>query len=352
MQKTKWIGILFFLSLFLCCGKKLPPTSPDRWAPKVLNIKPEDKHHIRVFFSERVDTISPQKLGNYRIVNPETAETTAIIYAERTKKGDEVLLTIPELEERKYLLQILSIRDLKGNKMKIAERGFTPSKDLDTISPLLKYTKPSRSLTSAALDSVILIRFSEPMDTSTAGLMDFVTTNIVLDTVFIWNATLTEVIIHYRLMQDKIGKIFILPRMPDLSGNPLGELRILTLTTHDTIPKNRMNITITRIEGKAKEIYAFLSFPDTRMLQDIVSVDTTFECSFYFASPDTYLVSIIAENPDDTTGFWWGEEKILFFPDTSRSMDVLVGVEFRERKIIPYQLMNVFELLNKNVKRR
>ncbi len=346
--------IQFFIciSFLLSCGKKLPPTSPDRWAPKVLNVQPVDKHHIRIFFSERLDSITPRKLVNYKIVDHERAETTAIIYAERAKKGDEVFITIPMLEEKKYSLLIYHIKDLKGNMMKFAEKGFTPSMERDTVAPLLKSTKPSQMLTSAPLESTIILTFTEPMDTGAVSLDDFMQTNLLLDSVFVWNKTLTELALHYKLEEGKMSKLFILPQLTDLSNNPLAEMRILGLTTNDTIPRNRLNIDIETVDSSLTNAYGFFSLAKSAQLHDVIWADTNLSFSLYFATPDTYFISVIAEHAEDESGMWWGEKTITFYPDTTRSMSDTVAVSFVNRDKLPERLFELYQLMVKHIERK
>lgn len=346
--------ILFFVwsLLLVSCGKKLPPTSPDRWAPRVLNVQPVDKHHIRIFFSERIDSLTPRKLVNYQIIDHENAETTAVIFAERSKKGDEVLLTIPVLEERKYSLMIYNIADLKGNMMKSAEKGFTPSTEHDTIAPLLKSTKPSRMLSSAPVESTVILTFTEPMDTAGVSFDHFVQTNLRLDTAFVWNKTLTELTLRYTLAEGKMCKLFVLPQPPDLSGNPLAEMRILTLTTNDTIPRNRLNINIVSSDSTFSNIYGFFSGAKDAELHDVVWADTNLSFVLYFATPDTYSLSVIAEHPEDTSGMWWGEKAVVFFPDTTRSMRDTVSVSFVERNALPEKLFELYKLMITNIEEK
>jgi hypothetical protein len=338
--------------LLLSCGKKLPPTSPDRWAPRVLNVQPIDKHHIRIFFSERLDSITPRKLVNYQIVDHEQAETTAIIYAERAKNGDEVLITIPVLEEKKYSLLMYRIKDLKGNMMKFAEKSFTPSTEQDTIAPLLKSTKPSQMLSSAPAESTIILTFTEPMDTGGVSLANFMQTNLLIDSTLVWNKTYTELTLHYRLQEGRMSRLFILPQLPDLSGNPLAEMRILSLTTNDTIPRNRLNIDIATGDSSLTNTYGFLSLRKDRLLHDVVWADSNRSFSLYFATPDTYFISIIAEHAEDTNAMWWGEETVAFYPDTTRSMSDTVMVSLVKRDALPHGLFSLYELLVKHVERK
>lgn len=336
----------------LSCGKKLPPTSPDRWAPKVLNVQSVDERHIRVFFSERIDSLTPWKLVNYCIVDHEEAETTAIIYAEREKKGDEVLLTIPVLEEKKYSLLIYNIKDLKGNMMKFAEKGFTPSTAPDTIAPLLKSTKPSRMLSSSPAESTIVLTFTEPMDTGAVSPQHFIQTNLAVDSSFVWNGTFTELTFRYRIEEGKLSRLFVLPKLPDLSGNPLAEMRVLSLTTNDTIPRNRLKVDISPPATPLSMTYGFFSRAGDGQLHDIVWADTNLSFNLYFATPDTYLISILAEHRDDTSGMWWGEKTIFFFPDTTRSATDTVTVSFVKRDVLPEKIFSLYQLLTANIKKR
>lgn len=348
--RTISITILFSLFILSSCGKKLPPTSPDRWAPRVLNVNAIDKHHLCIYFSEKIDTTSARRLEHFMIFNPENSETTAVIFSERDKKGDEVLLTIPELKDSKYSLLIFNIKDLKGNVMKEAIKTFKPSMEKDTIPPLLKHSKPLRIRTSAQKDSIILLMFTEPMDSGACEIGDFISTFIDIDSLFVWNKTLTEVSLRYKLKEGKICKLFVLPLITDLSGNPLGELRILTLTTCDTIPKNRMNVKIIKDGKELTKTHAFLSGAKKGLLQDITAVDTSCTFSFFFAQPDTYQISVISENPLDSSGIWWGESRIEFFPDTTRSMETEVEVNLVKKVEIPESLLNLYKILVKNIK--
>lgn len=350
MRQGSTIFFYILIFLFSGCGKKLPPTSPDRWAPRVLNVNPVDDHHLRIYFSERIDTLTPQKLDNFKIVHPENSETTKVIYSERVQKGDEVLLTIPKLAEGRYSLLIFNIKDISGNLMKRAVKPFEPSNEKDTIPPLIKRTRPMRIRTSAPQDSIIFLKFSEPMDSANCSINDFILTYINIDTLFIWDETLTQLSLQYSLAKDKMCKLFILPLLTDLSGNPTSNIRILTLTTLDTIPKNRLHIRIIKNGKQLIKTYAFLTYAKDGLLENISPVDSTLTVSFYFTPPDTYLITILAQNPLDTTGFWWGEKKSLFFPDSTRSMDEEVEVNLTEGKEIPDNLLNLYKILATNIK--
>ncbi len=345
----KYIVCCVVMVLFLfSCGKKLPPTSPDRWPPRVLDVQSVDRYHLRVFFSERLDSLTPRKLVNYGIVKHGDAETTSVIYAEREKKGDEVLITIPLLEEEEYSLLIYRIKDLKGNMMEFAEKKFTPSMAPDTVAPLLKATSPSRTLTSAPVESTIVLTFTEPMDTISATPAHFMQTNLMIDSVFAWNKTLTEMTLHYKLEENTMAKLFILPKIPDLSGNPLDDMRILGLTTNDTIPRNRLNIDIAAADSSLINICGFLTRHKDGALHDIVWADTTLSFTIYFATPDTYSVGVVGEHKEDTTGMWWGEKEIAFYPDTTRSMVDTVAVSFVKRDVLPERLFSLYELIKKH----
>jgi hypothetical protein len=347
--------IRYFLSsaliLLLSCGKKLPPSSPDRWAPHLLNVSAIDEHHISVFFSERLDTLSPRKLENFKLFNPQSEETTSVILSERTVKGDEILLTIPKLKDAKYILRIFNIADLKGNVLEKAEKAFEPSQDKDTISPIIKKTYPSRALTSAPQDSTVFIEFSEPMDSVNCSVNNLILTNITIDTNFVWNKTLTEFTMRYKLTDDKLCRLFILPSMTDLSGNPLGNMRILTFTAADSLPRNRMDVEIVEEKKSQIKIYAFLALVRGGLLEDIVSVDTSFTFSFFSFYPDTYVISVAAQDSSDTTGLWWGEKQTLFVPDTTGSMDEKVEIDFVDRGKIPEEYFHIYRILRKNIQK-
>jgi hypothetical protein len=351
-KRHLFVMVMILSGIVIHCGKKLPPTSPDRWAPRVLSVKAEDRNHLRVFFSEGIDTTSGRIYDNYKIIDPESSETTLVIYSEREKRGDEVLLTIGELEDKKYTLLILNIRDLKGNVMDRAEKSFFPSSERDTIPPLLRYTKPLRMKTSAPLDSLILLRFSEPMDSLSLGMNSFLFSYMKIDSFFEWNETITEVSIRYKIEEGKICKIFILPVTTDLSGNPLGEFRILTFTSIDTFPKNRMSVKITREKKDLVQPYGFLSKLKDDVLQDFYQIDTTYAFSFYFTAQDTYNIYVVSRDSVDTTGFWWGQKQIAFFPDTSRSMNVDVSVSFQKKSEIPGSILRVYKILSEGIRSR
>jgi len=351
-MKNFYFYFTIFLFLIGGCGKKLPPTSPDRWPPKVLNVEATDKHHLSIYFSERIDTLSPQRLNNFIIINPENSETTSVIYSERAREGDEIMLTIPELEDRNHLLLILNIADVKGNIMKRAEKSFVPTKKMDTIPPVLTRTIPSRIRISASPDSIVTLRFSEPMDSGRVNVNDFILTNLFIDSLFNWNETLTEIKLHYRLLEGKMCKLFILPLMSDLSGNPTSNMKILTFTTDDSLPKNRLNIKFIKNKKKLRNVYAFLRFTGDSLIEDIVPVDTASAFSFFFAPPDTYLVSVFGKDSLDTTGLWCGEKKCIFIPDTTRSMNDELEVHFSKKGEVDANLYKLYQILVKNIKRR
>ncbi|OQX54894.1 MAG: hypothetical protein B5M53_05230 [Candidatus Cloacimonas sp. 4484_209] len=345
-----FIILTLILSLLANCGKKLPPTSPDRWPPKLLNVNPVDAHHLQCYFSERLDTISPKKLENFKILNTENGETTSIIYSQREKKGDEILLTIPKLTKEKYSLIIFNIRDAAGNLMKKAEKSFIPSLKKDTIPPLLVSTKPMRFHTSAPQDSIIILRFSEPIDSTHISSNDFIATNMTIDPNFIWDRTLTKLTIGYKLSKEKLCKFFILPFVKDLSGNPLNNMKILTLTTADILPKTKLNITVTNFKKSLIKPYAFLFYSKDTLLADIVTIDTTAHFSFYFLPIDSFIVYTLAEDSVDTTGIMFGNKRIAFYPDTSGIMNASVNLYFTKKKNLLSQLFNIYNTITENIK--
>lgn len=342
--------LIILVIAFFNCGKKLPPSSPDRWAPHLLNVSAVDEHHLSVFFSESIDTVSPRKLENFILFNPQSDDTIDIILSERTPKGDEIVLTIQKLVDAQYTLTVLNISDIKGNVLKKAEKSFEPSHEKDTIPPIIRRTYPSRVLTSAPIDSLIFIEFSEPMDSVDCSLNNFILTNISIDTNFIWNETITKLNLRYELIGDRLCKLFILPLVTDLSGNFLENMRVITLTSVDSLPKNRMDIGIVKGTENLIDVYAFLTLKGKGLLEDIVAVDTSFSFSFYSIYPDTYVVSVAGRDSSDTTGLWWGEKETVFIPDSVGSMGDNIEIDFIDKGNIPDRYIYLYKILRENLK--
>lgn len=350
-MEKKIIGyvLLFVVIVIFNCGKKLPPSSPDRWAPHLLNVSAVDEHHLSLFFSERIDTVSYGKLENFILFNLQSGDTTDIILSERTVKGDEIILTIPKLKDEKYTLKVFNIADIKGNVMEKAEKVFEPSHEKDTIPPIIRRTYPSRVLTSAPIDSLIFIEFSEPMDSVKCSVSNFILSNIVIDTNFVWNETITKLTLRYKLIGNRLCKLFILPLVTDLSGNPIKNMRVITLTSVDSLPKNRMDIEIVEGAESLIEVYAFLTLKGKGLLEDIVPVDTSLSFSFFSIYPDSYVVSVAGRDSSDTTGLWWGEKETVFVPDSAGGMNESVEIYFVGRGEVPEKYLYLYRTLIKNL---
>ncbi len=152
MQSNNWwktILILFFLS----CGKKAPPPSPDRWAPKVGKVEAIDKFHIKVRFTEKVDKESAENTANYKISG------LNIYRAILQSDGRTVLLSTSIQKDTIYAIEIFEVKDVAGNKMKEIKMKIKGSTKEDTSKPVL-LTK-LRKWNKVIVDSVFHFSFNE-----------------------------------------------------------------------------------------------------------------------------------------------------------------------------------------------
>jgi len=137
--------VFFFLLtffLFLSCGKKLPPPSPDRIKPSVRNIYYFQDGKIKIETSENISSIDSIKIEYDDTIKNEK------FYID----GKNIYLWY---DQTKNVLKvdIFSISDLNGNKNYI--------KDLKVKGEKIKDTLPPKILKSSQTDTLITLLFSE-----------------------------------------------------------------------------------------------------------------------------------------------------------------------------------------------
>lgn len=142
--------------LCLACGKKGTPLPRDRFAPALDDLRVVDQHHIRLAFSEEIDTLV-LAAADFEITDARL-ETLGILAVHPYFNNSEVVLTTATQDTVFYSLLGI-VKDVSGNACEI-EETFQGSRARDSLSPyLLDYPAKLRS-------HRLFLKFSETMDTA------------------------------------------------------------------------------------------------------------------------------------------------------------------------------------------
>ncbi|MEO0234540.1 MAG: Ig-like domain-containing protein [candidate division WOR-3 bacterium] len=143
----KKIFFLFFtiFFVFVSCGKKLPPPSPDRIKPEVKNIYFFEGGKIRIDLSEEVS-----KVDSIQIKYEDT------ILKQKFYLNKNSILVDYDFNRKISGVYIFSLTDLNNNKKDFLNLKVKGQKIKDNIPP--EITR------SSSLDSVITLYFSENIE--------------------------------------------------------------------------------------------------------------------------------------------------------------------------------------------
>jgi hypothetical protein len=167
---------------------------------------------IYVAFSEPMDTLS---LIGDMVPSPNENPTW-------NATMDTLFLTHdPMALNTVYTVRIAGINDLAGNPLAVLPDSFSFTTIVgDTVKPVISGTSPANGATEVALDAVIYVAFSEPMDT--LSLIGSMTPSPNEEPT--WNATMdTLILVHDPLTTNTTYKI-VITGIYDLVGNPLAVL--------------------------------------------------------------------------------------------------------------------------------
>lgn len=221
--------LLFGLLLLLCgqCAKKMLPPSPDRFPPRIVEVNARTRVQVELVFDEEIDPA--------RFV-PESLNITGLRIRGISRGRDRIRVLVwtePQAPQR-YLLQGL-VWDMAGNAGRF-RAGFLGSTRIDTISPRVVSILPVPGSANLGRGIRIIVRFSEPVDTSLP--VNYMIVPAEFETLFhrVWEPNWQEV--HF-VCRDSIGKgqvfYFLLqPGFQDLEGN-IGLTPAWTYWTTDSV---------------------------------------------------------------------------------------------------------------------
>ena len=155
------LGLVF---LFSSCGKKSMPTSPDRWAPKLSEVIAVDRTHVDCIFSEPINPNSISANTKFLITDTAGVESLKIITVVPGTDGITAHISTFPMDSMEYYLFCDSIQDEAGNFINPSRIQFTGSLQRDTTNPYLVERSSSWIRISEKLDSILTLKFSEPMD--------------------------------------------------------------------------------------------------------------------------------------------------------------------------------------------
>ncbi|MGQ9708599.1 MAG: Ig-like domain-containing protein [bacterium] len=147
------MGILFVLF----CAKKMLPPSPDRFPPRLIEVKPKSRVQLELVFDEDID---PGRLV------PESIQVAGLaIRGVSLGRQRSRILVWTEPQERKGYKVRGVVWDLAGNAGSFRS-GFQGSFRVDTIAPRVISILPAPGSAGLSRALRIAVRFSEPVDTT------------------------------------------------------------------------------------------------------------------------------------------------------------------------------------------
>lgn len=144
MKKNFFLFFTIFF-IFVSCGKKLPPPSPDRIKPEVRNIYYFEGGKIKIDISEEIS-----KVDSIQIKYEDT------ILKEKFYLNKNSILVDYDFNRKISGLYIFSLTDLNNNKKDFFNLKVKGEKIKDQIPPEI--------IRSSSLDSVITLYFSEKIE--------------------------------------------------------------------------------------------------------------------------------------------------------------------------------------------
>ncbi len=216
----KRIAFIFLLILFISCGKKLPPPSPDIFGPALISSVFHINSELRFTFNERITQYDSAFLyfndSIYRIDDYYTENNVlAVQYKKPLEYG---------------FADIYGIADAYGNKRNFSHIILKGSLIRDTIPPLIQKTIFS--------DSIIQIYFNESVDT--AEIMILPSYIVLKKTNYMKNRVNVYI-------DDTIGlypRELIIKRVEDMSGNQWRDRTVFEIAS-DSLYSHTLSYTLT-----------------------------------------------------------------------------------------------------------
>ncbi len=211
-----------------------------------------NRRHLKVVFTESVDPTTALELSNYSCRETDTDTPLEILAATLRDKG-EIDLTTSLQSVVSYTLAGASIKDLSGNEMKLQTVRFKGSKALDTHPPRLTEVNPPRGSVSVEPDSVIIVRFSESMDTLSirrnSGLLPEDSIEVT------WGERMTEFRFSLKtLAPGEPYTLYLKGGCSDLDGNRMQEWQFFTYTSDSIMPSGHLTLYLDVPEGETTAI--------------------------------------------------------------------------------------------------
>ncbi len=200
---------LFFIA-FVLCAKKLPPPSPDRFAPRLIRIQALYDNSLVLYFNEPLDT-SSLDIQNFVIYN---AQIKLISFFDETQTSIRII-TSP-LQKGRYKIKGV-VKD-KSKNQAFFEKVFKSTKKKDTIPPEIRKVIPQTMRVSFPYN--ITIDISEPIDTSASSLF-LLSTIPVYEKKWRKGFTQFKLVVKDTLYKEVPFAFLIFPTLRDFSQNPL-----------------------------------------------------------------------------------------------------------------------------------
>lgn len=281
----------FLIPLLLFCAKKLPPPSPDRFPPRVKEIRPLYNNTLLIFFNEPLDTTSLNP-SNFSLTKDTQHIQIRNLAFFNEKNTTLQIITASLNPEEKYTIKGF-VKD-KNKNQAFFSKSFKAIAKRDTIPPEIEKISPTTMFTSFPYN--IRLKFSEPLDTLSSKL-NFLSS--IKDIYIEITKGIKEVKIT---VKDTIYKktpfsFLILPTLYDFSKNPVLRYYSFFFIADTTLP---IKTVIGKIEGEAKN-------------ENIVIT------AFYKQHLETCAIS-------DTTGFFKlnliqkDSIRLICFSDTNRDL--------------------------------
>lgn len=211
-EKIKKQSAFLALLLGISCAKKMLPPSPDRFPPRIIEAHARTRAQVELVFDEEIDPAQ---------IVAESLKITELGIRGVSRGRDRMRVLVwtePQLPQR-YGIQGV-VWDMAGNAGRF-RAGFLGSSRIDTIAPRVVAVTPAPGSASLFRGIGIVVRFSEPVDTTLP--LNYMIVPVEFETLFQrgWERNWQEV--HF-VCRDSVppGQVlyFLLqPGVRDLEGN-------------------------------------------------------------------------------------------------------------------------------------
>lgn len=214
------------------CAKKLPPSSPDRFAPYLIETDSRSRVQLELAFDE---PINPTRLeiDSFVLTGPGDLEKR-IRGVAVGRSADRVLVWTEPLTVTPHLLRGV-VWDDAGNPCRFRV-GFRPSPLADTVEPRIREVRPSPGAARLKTIPVIAVSFSEPMDTAITPCHMFAPKAVETLYVRKWSGDWQRLEFVYQDTARRTGAVYFImgPGARDFGGNATAEPSF-TYFTQDTV---------------------------------------------------------------------------------------------------------------------